>query len=74
MVRHQRLVYKFKLSVNEYRKLLNCQCLVAYYKSYNGPVIKKIFLLSIIGSGFMRVTTALPEDNARVIQALREQL
>jgi len=28
----------------------------------------------ILGSGFMRVTTALPEDNARVVQALRELL
>ncbi len=27
-----------------------------------------------LGSGFMRVTTALPEDNARVIQAVRELL
>jgi len=28
----------------------------------------------ILGSGFMRVTTALPDDNTRVIQALRELL
>jgi histidinol-phosphate aminotransferase len=28
----------------------------------------------ILGSGFMRVTTALPDDNTRVVQALRELL
>jgi histidinol-phosphate aminotransferase len=28
----------------------------------------------VLGSGFMRVTTALPEDNARVVAALRELL
>ena len=28
----------------------------------------------ILGPGFMRVTTALPEDNERVVQALRELL
>jgi len=28
----------------------------------------------ILGPGFMRVTTALPEDNTRVVQALRELL
>lgn len=28
----------------------------------------------ILGSGFMRVTTALPDDNKRVVQALRELL
>jgi histidinol-phosphate aminotransferase len=28
----------------------------------------------ILGPGFMRVTTALPEDNARVVAALRELL
>lgn len=28
----------------------------------------------ILGPGFMRVTTALPEDNARVVQALRKLL
>jgi histidinol-phosphate aminotransferase len=28
----------------------------------------------VLGAGFMRVTTALPEDNARVIAALRELL
>ncbi|MGD8419672.1 MAG: aminotransferase class I/II-fold pyridoxal phosphate-dependent enzyme, partial [Gammaproteobacteria bacterium] len=27
-----------------------------------------------LGSGFMRVTTALPEDNARVVEALRSLL
>jgi histidinol-phosphate aminotransferase len=29
---------------------------------------------SVLGPGFMRVTTALPEDNARVVDALRELL
>jgi histidinol-phosphate aminotransferase len=29
---------------------------------------------SILGSGFMRVTTALPDDNTRVVQALQELL
>ena len=28
----------------------------------------------ILGPGFMRVTTALPDDNTRVVQALRELL
>ena len=28
----------------------------------------------LLGRGFMRVTTALPEDNARVVAALRELL
>lgn len=36
-----------------------------YVKPLNDPVL---------GPGFMRVTTALPEDNARVLQALRELL
>ena len=36
-----------------------------YIKPLNDPAL---------GSGFMRVTTALPEDNARVVLALREVL